>query len=199
MPKLTSLIDTLPEEDRERIITWLETHSTKAVVELIASPPPEGYGLKTHATTLRRFYARHQRDSRSSELEIAELLNFSESDIGLENATSSLLKFWAFRIASNPRRTNGSFKAIARWSLKCREQIQKQAQIEINRERLNLEREKFYFDAAKQALAHRKKLREILDDEGLQDAEKIRAARIFLFGESLASDEAAPHHESKTE
>jgi hypothetical protein len=48
----------LPPEDQEKIIEWLDQMTYRAAVEQLAKPRPEGLGLKTHITSLRRFYGK---------------------------------------------------------------------------------------------------------------------------------------------
>lgn len=198
MPKTrTSAIDDLPECAQSRILSWLECHPTRVVVDMIAQSPPEGYDLKTHVTTLRRFYARYQASSSPAELEIAKLFVPEGVPAPLEGATDHLLTEWAFQIATSPHRTNGAFKALARWCLQAREQKQRETQLHLNKERLALEREKFEFNAARQALLHHDRLGKILDDRASDDEQKIYAAREQLFGK-LNFPAVEPRDPSKT-
>lgn len=185
MPKSTSAVDQLPEAAREQILSWLECHPTREVVQMIAQPPPDGFGLNTHITTLRRFYARHQASSRPAEEEIARLFE-SNGPPALENATENLLGEWAFLIATNPQKTNGGFKSLARWLLKKREQDQRDRQLDIYQQRLGLDREKFEFNAARQALLHHDALGKILNEPGSDEEAKIQAARRQLFGANIS-------------
>jgi hypothetical protein len=124
-------------------------------------------------------------------LEIANLFAQSPDAAPIRHATDSLLSQWAFQIATNPQRTNGAFKALSRWALKHREQAQREAQIEINKQRLSLDREKFEFNAARQALLHHDSLGKILKQGNLDDEAKIHAARQQLFGRSSEPKPAA--------
>ena len=182
MPKLISVVEQLPEAAQQQVLAWLEVHSPARVVEMMAKPEPEGFGVHTHATTLRRFNARRQAASRPEEIDIARL--FPDADPGdpIEKATSTILKDWAFQIATHPQRTNGGFKALSRWVLKLREHKQRELQLEINKERLGLERDKFEFNAARQALLHHDGLGKILTDDTADEEAKINAAREQLFG-----------------
>jgi hypothetical protein len=187
MPKLTSVVDQLPEAAKEQILSWLECHPTRLVVEMIARPAPDGFGVNTHVTTLRRFYARHQASSSDGELEIAKLFDSVGSSPSIENATENLLREWAFQIATNPQKTNSAFKTLARWRLKLREQQQRERLLEIHEQRLHLERDKFEFNAARQALLHHESLGRILKEPNSDDEAKIQAARQQLFGRSISS------------
>jgi hypothetical protein len=188
VPKLASAIDHLPISDHEQILGWLESYPTYVVVEKIAKAPPEGYGIRTHITTLRRFYARNQAASATSELEIAKLFDSNDPMTQLEVATENLLRNWAFQIATDPQRTTGAFKALSCWLQRAKEQQQREIQLDLNRQRLALEREKFEFNAARQALIHHEGLGKILEAADSSDEQKIYAAREALFGKAPKSD-----------
>ena len=46
----------LSPEDHTRLQAWLRENSYHKVVELVAQPAPEGFGIKTHITSLCRYY-----------------------------------------------------------------------------------------------------------------------------------------------
>jgi hypothetical protein len=185
MPRLTSSIDELNTADKEQILAWLEAYPTRTVVEMIAKTPPDGFGVRTHVTTLRRFFARHEAEAEANELEIAKLFESNGASTPLESATEALLRKWAFKIATNPHRSTGAFKALSSWLHRTKEQKHREMQLKINSERLALEREKFEFNAARQALIHHERLGKILDEPDSNQEEKIRAAREQLFGKSI--------------
>jgi hypothetical protein len=54
------VLGNLSEEDQAQILTWLEEMTYAAAVRQIAQPRPEGLDIKTHVTSLRRFYERHE-------------------------------------------------------------------------------------------------------------------------------------------
>jgi hypothetical protein len=190
MPRPKSVIEELPEDAQSKIISWLECYSARRVVEMIAEPAPAGFGLRTHITTLRRFYARHATASQPDEMEMAKaFVGLEVSEMG--NATETLLKQWAFQIASQPQRTGSAFKALSRWSLQSREQQYRILQLELSKERLQLERARFEFNAAREALNHHSSLGEILRDHSMDDEDKIKKARERIFGkESIARIDA---------
>jgi hypothetical protein len=191
MPRPKSLIDQLPEEAQLKIISWLECYSTRRVVEMIAEPDPKGFGLQTHITTLRRFYARHAAASQADEMEMAKALAGSEVSDPMGTATDESLKQWAFQIATQPQRTTSAFKALSRWFHKIEDQRDRKLQLDLQKERLALEREKFEFNAAREALNERASLGEILQDNSIDVEDKIRRARERIFGkESVARIEA---------
>jgi hypothetical protein len=73
MPGPTGILDHLPTEKQEQLIDWIESLTAKEVLEKVAAPEPEGFGIKTHATSLQRFYERWQRHQHSSDNESASL------------------------------------------------------------------------------------------------------------------------------
>ena len=191
MPKPKSVIEELPEDAQSKIIAWLECYPARRVVEMIAEAPPNGFGLQTHITSLRRFYARHATASQPDEMEMAKALVGSEVSDPMGNATETLLKQWAFQIATQPQRTGSAFKALSRWSLKNQEQRHRILQLELHKERLALERAKFEFNAAREALNHHNTLGIILKDNSIDDEEKIKRAREAIWGkESVARIDA---------
>lgn len=182
MPRPISVVDELPEAAKLQVLAWLERYSPATVVEMMAQPEPDGFGIQTHVTTLRRFNARRQAASRVEEIDVARLFLSEDPGDPIEKATNIILKDWAFQIATHPQRTNGGFKSLSRWVFKLREHKQRELQLAINRERLALERDKFEYNAARQALLHHDGLGGILKDKSSDDEAKINAAREQLFG-----------------
>jgi hypothetical protein len=52
------ILNNLSATEREQLFDWLELHSPKTVLEMVAAPPPDGFGIKTHLNSLRRFHHR---------------------------------------------------------------------------------------------------------------------------------------------
>jgi hypothetical protein len=195
-----SPLDKLSAEDRERLLGWLELHPTRKVVEMAAQQPPDGLGLKTHETTLRRFAARHRAQDRAEDFGLARLFALgsaaasaatdsaltSDSPQIMDSATQSLVSDWAFEIASSPRRKLAAFKVLSRWVLKQRELEQREREINLHTSRLALDREKFEFSAARAALNHRVELGEILQNDEADEMEKINQVRSILFNRPIS-------------
>src|SRR5687767_8710407 len=139
MPRPKSVIEELPEDAQSKIISWLECYSARRVVEMISQPTPAGFGIQTHITTLRRFYARHATADQPDEIAMAKALVGAEVNDPIGNATETLLKQWAFQIATQPQRTSSAFKALSRWSLKTQEQQHRILQLELHKQRPELE------------------------------------------------------------
>jgi len=55
-------------------MTWMELYEIEQVLEKVAAPPPEGFRIKTHITSLRRFYRREKiRDAQENIAWLARL------------------------------------------------------------------------------------------------------------------------------
>ena len=186
MSNSPSAIESLPAEARDQIISWLETQSRRKVLERIALPPPDGFGLKTHLTTLNRFYARHVAAERPADLELAKLLAPGPSSDPVEAAAKSLISDFAFHLATNPKRKLDSFKTLSYWLLRRQELEQREREIKILTDRLALDREKFEFNAARHALDHHAELGEILENPEGDNEDKINAARAVLFNRPVS-------------
>jgi hypothetical protein len=53
--KAKSLLSRLDPRQSMQLVDWLTKHSVSDVLGMVAAPPPEGFGIHTHYTTLRRF------------------------------------------------------------------------------------------------------------------------------------------------
>ena len=186
MPNQHSAIESLPPEAQEQIIAWLEVESRRKVLERIAKPPPEGFGLKTHLTTLNRFYTHHFAHERQADRELAKLLAPDALGDPIDAATRSLLSDFAFQIATRPKRNIEAFKALSRWVLKRRENEQRDREIQILSERLAFDREKWEFDVSRQILLHHATLERIATDPSTRDEEKINLARAAVFNRPVS-------------
>jgi hypothetical protein len=187
MPNQPSNIESLPVEAQDQIIAWLEVESRRKVLERIAKPSPEGFGLKTHLTTLNRFYARHLARERAANGALAKLLAPPDAPGNPVNAAvNSLVSDFAFQIATKPKRKIDSFKALSYWVLRRGELDQHDREIRLLEQRLAFDREKWEFDIARKVLLHHLELDQISRDTTTNDEEKINRARAILF-------QKAPH------
>ena len=189
-----SPLEALTEPQRDQLFAWLETHKVSHVLQLVARPEPDGFGIATHDNTLRRWHRREKLARRPSELEFAQqVIAASKDDPLLDQATATLLRQAAFDLSSAPKTSARDFKALARWVLKLRQQQHEAEllalkrerlarQLELEKQRLALETKKFEFNAARQAICHLPELMEIVKDPKKDDEDKIRAAREKLFG-----------------
>jgi hypothetical protein len=184
---ISSPLANLCEKDQNELITWLESYKVKDVVERVAKPRPEGFGIKTHITSLRRFWARylHKQKSEDASL-VAEIIATSpEEDKKLRKATIATMQKAAFDLANSPNCKLSEFKAVAKWCVKVSDQDQRQQVIEIAKQKLSLDRTKFEYNVARAALRRCKPLQAIAENQSLDDEAKILAARRELFGDQI--------------
>jgi hypothetical protein len=55
-PRSDSFAEKISPEQRSQLIDWLSDHSYAETCDLIAAPPPDGFGLTVSQATLSRFY-----------------------------------------------------------------------------------------------------------------------------------------------
>jgi hypothetical protein len=185
-----SVLDQLSPEQQDQLFSWLEIHSPSEVAEMVRRPPPEGFGITTYPTSLRRFSARRKLTNRKEELHLAlEAVLTADSESSLDQATASAIRHLAFELSTQPQTDVRVFKAISRWVMKLRDQAHhakmlavEQERAALARDRLEFDRKKFQFNAARAALNHHLDLGKILADDTLDNEDKILAARDKLFG-----------------
>ncbi|HEX7861120.1 MAG TPA: hypothetical protein VF773_12375 [Verrucomicrobiae bacterium] len=178
-----SPLSDLSNEQQDQLLAWLELFPIKQVLEKVAAPAPEGFGIKTYPTTLRRFYARRRAGNSREDSQLAtELVDTTDPAPQVDSAIALGVRQIAFELSNSPRIGPKQFKALSRWVLKLRDQEHAEKEFALARERLALDRERFQFNAARQALLHHDKLGEIMKDDNTDDEDKINAARRALFG-----------------
>jgi hypothetical protein len=148
---------------------------------MIRRDPPEGFGIVTYDTSLRRFYARHKLASRGETISLAHEFKTQLDEQPLDDATASATRQLAFEIANSPKVGLKQFKTLSRWVLKHRELAQREREIQLLAQRLDLDTERFRFNAARQALIHFDKLAQIVRNTDTDNEDKIRAAAALLF------------------
>jgi hypothetical protein len=181
MAKPISTLESLPAEAQAQIISWLEVDSRRTVLKRIAQDPPEGLGLKTHLTTLTRFYNRHVMKERAADLELARSLAPDGATDPIDGATQTLTREWAFQIATKPKRDLKAFRALSRWILEQRANDQRDREIELLERRLAFDRERYEVDIAQQVLRHYAELDRVAQDRTADDQTRINQARAILF------------------
>lgn len=62
----------LTETQQQELLSWIDSgQPLHEIVERVRRDPPEGFGLVTYPTSLRRFYARHALASKQDDLALA--------------------------------------------------------------------------------------------------------------------------------
>ena len=141
MPK-TGILDRLNQQQREQLLTWLEIHPKKEVLERLAAPPPEGFGLRTHYASLRRFEQQACLDTRADDLRLAQALGHSPDDLHLlkHGAAASLARAALHWCASlDPLRVSAGAKVLAalnRDDFRAQHLALLQQRLDLDRQRL---------------------------------------------------------------
>jgi hypothetical protein len=177
----------LTEDDQKQLVNWLQLHGPKDTIPIVAAPPPEGFGIKTHVTTLRRFYARYKAQELSEDAALASEISTAvkKDNSSFKTVTAATLEQAAFQIATSPNPKLGHFKALVRYVLKSADHEHKRELLSLMNRRLELDIKKFQFNAARSALLHLADLQEIVANQNIDDEDRIRAARKKIFGESV--------------
>lgn len=172
----------LTEDQQQQIISWMDSFPISEVIEMVRREPPEGFGIVTYDTSLRRFYARHKLASRGDILSLAHEFKTQPLDEQpLNDATASATRQLAFEIANSPKIGLKQFKTLSRWVLKHRELEQRDREVRLIEQRLAFDRERWEYDIAHKVLLHHAELDQIRRDLTTTDAEKITLARATLF------------------
>jgi len=178
-PRSDSKLMNLPEEQKAMLCDWLLSgvpyHQVRVLVK-------KEFSVSTSLAALSGFYetfcsaeliARRRRAVSTAD----EIAKEVESKPGrFDAATIDALKQKAFELSVNPGANPKDVKSLFMLVLKSRDQ-------DLSERNIELAREKFEFDAAKAALAVLPELRKIATDRSLTDDDKLRQARLKLFGD----------------
>src|SRR5436190_7008680 len=97
--KNSSPLAGLTETQQATLYGWLERMPPDQVLERLAKPAPEGFGIETHRNTLRRFYTRYQNSIKDDEELAAEILMEPQPDkTAFTKATTATVEKIAFRM-----------------------------------------------------------------------------------------------------
>jgi hypothetical protein len=135
-----SLLSRLTETQQSQLFQWLREYTIPTVLGFVAAPPPIGFGIQTHKTTLRRIKGAIGSHDPSVALEnsaaAAELLTetIQENRPQFVPLISELLLQRAFDQAADTTRGHG-LKDLINSAIKLRE-------LELKVQRLQLLREK---------------------------------------------------------
>ena len=95
-------LDSLTDDQRATVYDWLLDFPTKEVVEKVAQPAPEGFGVKTHVTTLRRFKDRRWAELAADRIQAAtQLASAPESIEKLETGIQISIRHHMFQRVSS--------------------------------------------------------------------------------------------------
>lgn len=178
-PRSDSKLLNLPEEQQAQLVEWLlggiALHHARDLVS-------KEFGVSVSLSALSQFYqaavAPHLLRRRDRAVATAnEVAEAAQSTPGrFDAATIDALKQRAFEMAIAPMTKPADVKAFFMLLQKNRDQ-------ELKAETLKLDREKFEFNAAEQALAALSDLQQIARNPSMDERAKITAIRQRLFGQ----------------
>jgi hypothetical protein len=188
----------LTEDQQADLYDWLCSGTFEAVRARIAKKPPEGLGIKTHVTSLVRFFRARQTEIQA--LDFAETAEGAEGHLGSIEAAMAASKralvHSMFVLAHSPGSAE-HFPSLARviqrneYLAIKREFLQvAQRQVALARERLEFQRRQFEYNAARAALSALPELVAIDEMKQIDDEAKIWRVRERLFGQSASASVA---------
>jgi hypothetical protein len=138
---MRSPLETLTNDQKDQLYDWLLEMPVPKVAEKIALSAPDGFGIKTHITTLQRFKQRRWAEHTADQIEAAAELSNSTighptHDTTLENGIASALKRHFFERASDPNATDDQLALVARWYHRHEKHKLDVQRVQIARERL---------------------------------------------------------------
>src|ERR1043165_47340 len=190
-PPSHSLYAKLTEDQRAQLHDWILTLGYSKTLERLPLPEPEGFGMTTHLSCLHRFFSRYSTD--------LDLEHASETENTNRPVPSRLFPLaeqaahaGAFRLSAAPLDPN-TFGQLSDWVNTQQANNLKRDYVHIAEhnaaiadrraalaeKRLELDRDKFRFNAAKAALEHYPEISKIVPST--TDYEKILAVAGQLF------------------
>jgi len=191
------VLNTLSGAQQEQLFDWLELNSARTVLEMVAAPAPEGFGLKMHLTTLRRFLraarTRFHKDLTATSVELIQSVQSIPNPLDQE-AVAGLREF-AVELATVQQRDPLHFATVSRWVLRLEQNAQRERQlkiaenrvallkekVELEKTKAALEKTKFEFNSARAALLQLPALKDIVINHPGDSEDKIWAARDKVF------------------
>ena len=207
-PPTHGLYARLTEEQRAQLHDWILVLGYAKTKERIALPEPEGFAINTHFSSLHRFYLRYAAEQDAGHVgeanqwdqpAISELFPLAEqaAHAGALRLTTAPLDPSRFGELSRWVSTQQA-QELKRHYLRLAERNSTIAQRKANlaESRLELDREKFRFNAARQALIHFAALAKIAKNRGTDSEAKIKAAADLLFPSPSAHPAASAEFSS---
>lgn len=174
-PREDSKLDGLPDEQKQKLIEWmLRNQGYHTIIALLKKE----FGVDTGLRALSKFHDRWikpiLKENIRNSAKMAEAIEaeMQKNPDLFDAATIKNLKRAAFDLSCDANFDPAAMKNLLDPLLK--------------RDALNLDRQKFQFDAAKAALEKADELAKIRGDVTLDETGRINAARAQLFGEVAA-------------
>src|SRR5687768_788576 len=139
-------LDQLSTAQRDQVYDWLVDLRTKEVVQKVAQPAPEGFGIKTHITTLRRFKNRYWAELAADREESAKRFALTTASTSstpensdnlaiLDTRIQVAIRHHMFERVSCASITDDQLSLVSRWSHR-----QEKLKLEIQRVQIARER-----------------------------------------------------------
>ena len=138
------VLNSLSASQQEQLYDWLELLPAKAVLEMVAMPAPDGFGIKMHLTTLRRFHLRARARFQKQLVDSTAETNgdFAVPPGALEELTNASMRQFAAELATVQGRDPAHFATVARWVLRLQQNARRERELQIAENRLELEKSK---------------------------------------------------------
>jgi hypothetical protein len=149
MPGRPGILDGLTDDQQDQLLTWLELYPVKDVLEMVAAAPPEGFGIRTHITSLRRFQQQAQLNDKEDDVRLARRAQLTQEELDLmKNAASSALIQQAFQLATKKGATSQNLAAASKWLSMLHQQELRQRELILAQARMDLEKQKILLNVA---------------------------------------------------
>jgi hypothetical protein len=118
---ILNLAEKLSPEQRQQLIDWMSEQTYAEVQELVAAPPPDGFGIEVSISTLSRFYKAHDREiaaSRSDKIDHKLGFMFESTDpsgyrLSLADMATLCLQERLYEALSRPLNSIDDLKKLA--------------------------------------------------------------------------------------
>jgi hypothetical protein len=184
------------QDQLDQIYDWLTEHTYREVLQFVAKPPPEGFGVTLHKTTLVRFY-RAERRRRHAEALAQTRFHDAPSDdpeILLQNIKVELAHT-CYDLADHA--DSASINSLSRITHRFEVIKLEQQRLTLEREFLAEKKRQFNYNAAREAAKHAVKIHKIIEAPTPDAEDKTWMVSEIVFGsapgqEKLASGIAGP-------
>ena len=169
------------QEQLDQIFDWLTEHTYREVLQFVAKPPPDGFGVKLHKTTLVRFYRSERRRRHAEALAQSHFHDTASDDPEiLLNNIKIELAHTCYDLADNsdPAAVNSLSRVTHRFEIVKLEQ----QRLALDREFLAEKKRQFNFNAAREAAKHAAKIHKVIETKGPDNEEKIWMVNDIVFG-----------------
>jgi len=148
MPR-TGILDSLTDDQKDQLFSWMQSLPINDVLDKVAAAPPDGFGIKTYVTSLRRFYQREKLFRGRDNLPLARMAHLNSEELAiLQNASTATLTQHFFEAISAPGENQNYIAAAAKWLVATREQELRREKLKLARDRYELDRQKLRLSAA---------------------------------------------------